>query len=261
MRLSTVSFGIFWLILGVLVGLMARAYGEASRLDVGVSSVLLGSHSEEIRQLKDEVQRLREQNDKLLRELLSGQIGKERIENELENAKLLAGLLPVEGSGIIIRLADAPASAGSVDIDVVETGIIHDYDLLFLLNELKAAGAEAISIGSGNLEERVVANSFIRCTGPTVVINNQKLTAPFIIKAIGDPDVLYSALTMQGGIVEMLRRYGISITVEKNDNIKIVGYSLPLRFSFASIAPSGSKEDEQTSSQEQGTSPSDESQK
>ena len=109
---------------------------------------------------------------------------------------------------------------------------MHDYDLLYLINELRAAGAEAISIRSGRIEERLTGLSFVRCTGPTVVVNNTRLTAPFTINAIGDPDIIIQALEMPSGIVEQLRAYGLDITVEKKELIEIPAYDLPVRYRF-----------------------------
>ena len=61
--------------------------------------------------------------------------------------------------------------------------IIHDEDLLRVLNELCAAGAEAISIN----DQRIVATTEVRCAGPTVSVNNVRSAPPYVIKAIGNP--------------------------------------------------------------------------
>ena len=64
--------------------------------------------------------------------------------------------------------------------------IIHDDDLLRVINELRAAGAEAIAING----ERIVAMSEIRCAGPTLSVNNNRSAPPYEIKAIGNPNNL-----------------------------------------------------------------------
>ncbi len=235
MRFQYVSYGLFWLITGVIAGILGKGLTELVRTrdSLHISSLVLGQQTEEINLLKEEVQRLRAENEKFMRELLAGQIGKERVEEELFNAKAVSGILPVEGPGVQITLADATDTTDPAEFSVVESGLVHDYDILYLLNELRAGGAEAISIGSGKIEERVVATTFIRCTGPTVVVNGQKLTAPFVVKAIGDPQILYDSLLMRGGIIEQLKRYGLMITLSKEERLKISGYALPVNFRFS----------------------------
>ncbi len=238
MRFNNVSFAFLWLISGVLAGIVGKALAENYRIagSFKINSITLGGQAEEIQRLKEEIQRLRADNENLVRELMTGQIGQERVKEELFNAKMLGGLLPVEGSGVEVRLADTSEKNQLSEFGIIEEGLVHDYDILYLLNELKAGGAEAISITSGNLEERVLSTSFVRCTGPTIIVNNQKLTAPFMIKAIGDPQILFDALTMRGGIVEQLKRYGLLVTVIKKEKLRIAGYSLPIKFNFAEFA-------------------------
>ena len=218
---------------GLLIGLLVRDLqgARAAGRPLLSSGTLFGKQTQEIAQLRDEVERLRQQNEELLRETLTGQLSTQRIQKELTDAKNLAGILPVIGPGVVVTLSDARAD-GSDDLGVIERGLIHDYDLLYILNELRAAGAEAISLESGHLKERVVNFSAIRCIGPTVVMNNEKLTAPFVIKAIGDPNVLEAALNMRGGILEQLRRYGLIATIEKDWNLELPGYNLPIYYEF-----------------------------
>ena len=229
MRFQEVSVLVFALIAGLMAGIVIRAVSGASRTGIPISSLLLGQTSEEIVLLKSEVASLREENSRLLRDMLSGEVNREKVQQELIAARGMAGLLPVEGPGVEITISDVPQE-GESEFSFSDEGIVHDYDLLYLLNELKAAGAEAISIGSGSLEERIVGTSFIRCTGPTVVVNNQKLTAPFVIKAIGDPTILYNSLTMPRGIIEQLRRYKLPIEIKKVERLRVAGYSLPVVF-------------------------------
>jgi len=229
MRFQEISVLVFALIAGLMTGIVIKAVSGASRTGIPVSSLLLGQTSDEIVLLKSEVASLREENSRLLKDMLSGEVDREKVRQELIAARGMAGLLPVEGPGVEITISDVPQEDQS-EFSFSDEGIVHDYDLLYLLNELRAAGAEAISIGSGSLEERIVGTSFIRCTGPTVVVNNQKLTAPFVIKAIGDPLILYNSLTMPRGIIEQLRRYKLPIEIKKVERMRVAGYSLPVVF-------------------------------
>ncbi len=90
--------------------------------------------------------------------------------------------------------------------------LIHDEDLLKLVNELKAAGAEAITVN----EQRVVASTEIRCAGPTISVNNNRISPPYVIQAIGDPAGLESALKMRGvALLKLCNSGGYSGTNRK----------------------------------------------
>ncbi|GAB7387657.1 DUF881 domain-containing protein [Bacillaceae bacterium] len=139
------------------------------------------------------------------------------IQKELEEMRMLAGLSAVQGPGVIVTLNDSKVAPDSGD---VSNYIVHEQDVRRVVNELFAAGAEAISIN----EQRLVANSAIRCVGPTIIVNNVKSSIPFVIKAIGDPDTLESALTMPGGIVEILKSWTIDVKLEKKQSIQIPAF-------------------------------------
>ncbi|OGK08233.1 MAG: hypothetical protein A2Y63_03435 [Candidatus Riflebacteria bacterium RBG_13_59_9] len=213
----------------MLLGLLVRAIMLAEPGDRPL--LALGSYEklqDRMDDLRTEVARLRKEKDELLRQYLSGELSVEQIKEELEAAKHAAGLMPVTGPGVEIVLGDAEQSDGVF----VERGLVHDYDLLYIINELRASGAEAISVGSGGVEERLTTFSFVRCTGPTVVVNNTRLAAPFVIKAIGDPGILARGLKMPGGVIEQLQVYGLDVTVAQVDEVEIPAYSLPVRFRF-----------------------------
>jgi uncharacterized protein YlxW (UPF0749 family) len=224
------GFWAFALVTGLLLGLLVRAVILA---ESNASPLLAGSGTyeemqREIEQLRAEVAALHKEKSDLLRQLLTGEISSEQIKAELDAAKYAAGFLAVEGPGVSITLTDSSQSGGAF----IERGLVHDYDLLLLTNELRAAGAEAISIVSGRIEERLTGLSYIRCTGPTVVVNNTRLTTPFTINAIGDPDIISQALEMPNGIIEELRSFGLNITLEKKESVVIPAYDLPVRYRF-----------------------------
>ena len=105
-----------------------------------------------------------------------------------KSAKFLAGLTAVKGPGIIVTLNDSknPFPSG-LPPGYAPPNIIHDTDINQVVNELKAAGAEAVSVN----DQRLVAVSPVRCAGPTVFVNNtQRRPRRYIIKAIGDPKTL-----------------------------------------------------------------------
>ncbi len=144
------------------------------------------------------------------------------INEKLSQAELYAGLTDVKGKGITVTLSDIELTKEMKESGLYNNyGIVHDVNIRSIINELKAAGAEAISVN----KERIVAMSEIRCVGPTVMVNGERVTAPFEIKAIGNPQTLENALRINGGAVEEATKiYGISVTIKKSDELLIGKY-------------------------------------
>lgn len=129
----------------------------------------------------------------------------QQIQNSLKSARIFAGLETVKGAGIIVTL------------DNYASIMVMDYDILNIVNELRASGAQAISVN----DERIVAMTEIREAGQYVMINGRQYKAPFTIKAIADPDNLEHSLTLIGGVVEILEDDLLSVTIKKADEIVI----------------------------------------
>ena len=105
---------------------------------------------------------------------------------------------------------------------------MHDLDVLSVINELKNAGAEAISIN----DQRLTPNSGIVCGGNIIDINGEKVGAPFIIKAIGLPEQL-AALNRPGGYLAKLKEYSIGVELKKSNKITIPKYTGTITYKYA----------------------------
>ena len=148
---------------------------------------------------------------------------------DLRNAEIVAGMVSVQGPGLMITLNDGEV-ASNINIDE-NLYVVHQDDILRILNERRSAGAEALSVN----DQRVLATSEIRCAGNTVSINNTRTAAPFVIKAIGDPEQLESGIKMRGGIFDDLSPW-ISIELKKvTDDIVIPAYAGKIEFKHAKI--------------------------
>ena len=133
------------------------------------------------------------------------------LENEIKNYNKVLGMSEVTGNGIVITINDNQDIALSNWLADPNLLIVHDADLISVVNELKNAGAEAISIN----EQRLVTTSSIECDGNIIKVNGEKIGAPFTIKAIGIPEVLIN-VNRVGGYLDILKedRY-LKVTVEK----------------------------------------------
>ena len=138
----------------------------------------------------------------------------ELLDEEINQAKSLLGLTDVKGSGVIVTLTDTE--------DALYTYIADD--LIMLLNELKYAGAEAISINDNriiNLADIVTLND-----GLIILYGNVRLTSPYVVKAIGDPTYLMSTLSIKNsGYIDQMKANGMAIDVKQDNNIEIGAYT------------------------------------
>ena len=127
----------------------------------------------------------------------------------------MIGLTEVTGPGVIITLSDSKKDASTVLNP--SALVVHDVDILSVVNELKNAGAEAICIN----EQRIVPTTSISCGGNIIDINGEKTGAPFVIKAIGLPEAL-SVIERFGGYLDYLKedRF-LDVTVRRADKEKI----------------------------------------
>lgn len=152
---------------------------------------------------------------------------------EINNLKMGAGVVAVQGPGVSITIDDSKRQSKLGENPNLY--LIHDDDILKVINELWAAGAEAISIN----EQRLITSSEIRCAGPTLSVNNTRYSPPYEIKAIGDPTTLENALRMRGGVVETLQFWGIQISIKKQENQIVPAYKGAFRFEHAKPVKDG----------------------
>ena len=175
---------------------------------------LLVEEQERNAQLTLQLDQYKTENEQFRKEMQESGGEATVLGEKLTRAEILSGQCAVEGSGITVTLSDSTVSNSGIDQNAF---VVHDTDLLRVINELRAAGAEAISING----ERIIATSEIRCAGPVVSVNNRKYNIPFVISAIGDPEVMESALKLRGGIIDELLTFEIQVEIVKHENIKI----------------------------------------
>lgn len=152
------------------------------------------------------------------------------VKEDLENNYAALGLTELVGQGITITLKDGTGSGGS-KLDL-SSYLVHYSDLIEVINALKNAGAEAISVN----DQRVTNSTAISCIGNVIKINNEKVGVPFVINAIGSPEKLYGALTMLGGYIDKLKDEGVIVTVDKQQSITIPKYTGIYKFEYARYA-------------------------
>ena len=150
--------------------------------------------------------------------LTSNEKATELVNQELEVSNNLTGKNAVTGPGVIVTLSDTKTQKITPD------------DLLLLVNELKAAGAEAISINN----QRIVFNSYIVDLADTFIsVNGERQVSPYVVKAIGNATYLESGLSKkQYGYIDTRIAEGKDVTLERKDNIEIDAYKGNLKFEY-----------------------------
>lgn len=159
-------------------------------------------------------EKLEETNAKINEYILkveSNETASELLDEELRKSQLILGTTDVVGDGVVVTLTDT-----------VENSIKAE-DLVDLINELRFAGAEAISINGVriiNMTDIADIDSYI------IVKPSQRLVSPYVVKAIGNQTYLVSNLCLKNsGFVDKYNNSGKSVKLDKQRNIKIPKYS------------------------------------
>lgn len=157
-------------------------------------------------QLEDVNKRIDEYNQRIT----DNEEASELVDEELNESNILVGKTDVEGEGVIIT------------INNTDTYPIYAESLLTLVNELRYAGAEAISIN----EVRVLPTTAIVDLSSYISVNQQRLESPYVIKAIGDKEYLSSILNLKGsGFIDVYKNSGMSISMEQSNRVRIPKYN------------------------------------
>ena len=203
---SQYIFLIVFMILGIVIAVQAKSTLKEQ----------LSKEQKETDELKTEI----DENLAIRNEIINAYVQKQndvQLADEWERIKQSTGLADLKGPGITIKLDDAPVRQPDTP---VKLQIIHDHDIKVILNDLKIAGAQAISING----ERIVPMSEQLCAGPTIKINSNRYPVPFFIEVIGDPDVLYESINKSVRIADMIG-FGIRVEINKSKELTIAKFS------------------------------------
>ncbi len=179
------------------------------------NSVLRGARQEDLvrildeldsrtQRLQDEKRRLENQRTELENSSDQAEEARKQTLQKEQQLGVLAGTVAAQGPGITITIDD---SRGSVESDM----------LLDTVQELRAAGAEAIQIG----KVRVVAGTYFADSGGAIQIDGQKVTQPYVVKVIGKPEDLEPALNIPGGVVQSLEKEQATVSVRREKKIVV----------------------------------------
>ncbi|WNS77085.1 DUF881 domain-containing protein [Bacillus sp. DTU_2020_1000418_1_SI_GHA_SEK_038] len=218
-----VIFSLVFLVLGYII---AFSYHQTkSEFD---NTAITGKQWERDLELRNQLVQLEEKNRSLQKELNDKQERVREIEKEMsqeaqvyfnlaedaEKYRMYLGKVKVKGQGVEVTLADGDYNPEEVNVN---NYIVHEHHVFKVINELYISGASAIAING----QRLSHNSYILCNGPVIEVDGYQHPAPFVISAIGDGDVLASALNLTGGVKDSLVNDNILFTLEKKAEITL----------------------------------------
>ena len=220
----TVTIGLMVLILTTVIFIQFKTINQTDITSLeNMREDELRTEISNFKQKAEEINKKIEETDSKIAEydeaIATDKEASEILANELEQQNNLLGKNDVKGNGVVITLTDTRAQK------------ITSEDLRQLINQLKEAGAEAISIN----DQRIVYDSYIVDIGTTFIrINGQEsIVSPYVVKAIGNPTYLESGLSKkQYGYIDTKLEEGKDVSLVRQDNILIKKYTGNLNMEY-----------------------------
>jgi uncharacterized protein YlxW (UPF0749 family) len=249
-----VTLGVALLLLGFLIAAQLAAEGPrvqyASQERTGLIDTAESLQAAQD-QLKDQIVALRDQIQTLEAQSAGSEAALKTLNDQLEQARIAAGLIPLTGTGIVLRLEDStepvPPDGNAADY------LVGAADLRTIVDQLWLSGAEAVAIN----DERVTASTAIIDIGGSVLVNSAYLTGPYSITAIGPPG-LFDKLNASPGFQQLVRTrrgsFGIGISWAEPDSVSVPAFAGTVTLREARAVPSASPSAE-TSPAAGGTGP------
>jgi uncharacterized protein YlxW (UPF0749 family) len=143
-----------------------------------------------------------------------------------------AGTVPLRGPGLVVSLSPSTREAPSPE----EAGAyqIHDTDLQLVVNELWAAGAEAVAVN----DSRLVATTPIRAAGGTIVVNFRPLSPPYRVSAIGADRRRFAQSEIARRFERWTELFGLGFAIQERESVSVPGYTG--RVAITTATPEGS---------------------
>jgi uncharacterized protein YlxW (UPF0749 family) len=235
-----VTLGVALLALGFLIAAQLAAEGPRVRYTsqertplVETALNLQATQSD----LKDQIVKLRASIEDLETDSAGSQAALKQLNDAMEQARIAAGLIPMTGTGLVLRLQDSarPVPPGGNEADY----LVSAADIRTVVDQLWLAGAEAIAVN----DERVTTSTAIIDIGGAVLVNTAYIAGPYQISAIGPSD-LFARVSAQAGfqdfVVTRVGSFGIDLSRAEPATVDIPAFagSVTLQESRAVASPS-----------------------
>lgn len=198
--------------LGTAIATQVRDTGSGDTLDSARPAdllVILDNLGQREAALREEIASLQESLTTLQRSGGGSEAALAEANARLTALSIQVGVAPATGPGVVLTVTDPASGVGS---DVI----------LDMIQELRAAGAEAIEIRGADAEPiRVGVDSWVEGTPGNLQFDGTPLSPPYTVTAIGDPPTLAAALNIPGGVVDTVARVGGRVSVQQTDQVTI----------------------------------------
>jgi uncharacterized protein YlxW (UPF0749 family) len=217
------------IIIGILIALNINLKGTSRSFQMSAKQYQDAYNQKnklyaEVSNLKDSNSKMSDKINKYKYDDTKNQKLTQDIDNEFNDNNMEIGFSAVKGNGVKLVINDGtiddPKGYEQENTQLILLKTLHDDDMIKVVNELRVAGAEAISING----QRVLPNTEILCSWAFLRINGHQIPAPFEVTAIGDPDTLDSTLQRDDGFIRSLINRGIQVDITKENNLKIDPY-------------------------------------
>jgi uncharacterized protein YlxW (UPF0749 family) len=208
---------ILCLLLGAAIATQVHQTNTGDSLDTARPAdllVLLDSLRQREATLSTEVAELQSSLNALHASGSSDQAAIQNAQARLAALSILIGTVGATGPGVTVRIEDpGPGVAPQALLDV--------------LDELRAAGAEAIQISDGHQAVRTGVDTWIVGAPGALIVDGKTLMPPYSVVAIGDPPTLAAAMNIPGGAVDSVKRVGGTMSVQQGDKVDITALRQP----------------------------------
>lgn len=225
---SQLLLGLVCLILGLMISYQLKVTGSADGM---ITPKNFGDLTKQIEALKREKSDLSQKVTEYQKKVndIEESAAKEsevtsQMKTELDKLRIISGVQDVKGRGIVMTLTP------SIDVNSNTPFKINHTYLVDIVNELNSAGAEAISIN----EQRYVSRTQIRTAGDVMIINGERFDPgkPFVIKAIGDSEVLSGAFKLPGSVVDELEGANVKVKISQQESVEISKYNKEINYKY-----------------------------
>ncbi len=211
------------LLLGIAIATQVRQTQTGDALDTARPAdllVLLDSLRQREATLNTEVSELQNTLNSLQASGNTDQAAIRSAQARLAALSILVGVVGATGPGVIVTIEDpGPGVSPEAMLDVI--------------NELRAAGAEAIEVDDAGQSVRVGVDTWVAGVPGSLIVDNKTLSPPYSVLAIGDPPTLAAAMNIPGGAEDSIKRVGARMSVQQSDRVDVTTLRQPKPHEYA----------------------------
>lgn len=226
------SVAVVLVLAGVLFAANAKLAGGASARQTAGLPHLVQEEFARSEEIAAEVEALRAEVDQLTDALATDIPSRDPEQAAL--IELAAGRLPVTGTGVTVKLTDAPSDRAQPSWVTNNDLVVHQQDLQAVINALWAGGAEAMTLQG----QRVISTSAFRCVGNVLFLHGRTYSPPYVVHAIGDPEHLRAALGASPAVrtyLQYVDAVGLGWSVSDEERLELAAYEGNTELRYAKV--------------------------